>query len=75
MREIEDEKLETVHKRTVEFPYKLQIVSLVIFAALMFLPFGMDKMDLVNHTRMPQLLYPFIVLFSGLAQKNFLFFY
>ena len=75
MREIEDEKLETVHKQTVEFPYKMQIVSLVIFVALMFLPFGMDKMDLVNHTRMPQLLYPFTVLFSGLVQKNFLFFY
>ena len=75
MREIKDEKLETVHKQTVEFPYKMQIVSLVIFVALMFLPFGMDKMDLVNHTRMPQLLYPFTVLFSGLVQKNFLFFY
>ena len=75
MREIEDEKLETVHKQTVEFPYKMQIVSLVIFVALIFLPFGMDKMDLVNHTRTPQLLYPFTVLFSGLVQQNFLFFY
>lgn len=75
MRVIEDEKLETVHKQTVEFPYKMQIVSLVIFVALIFLPFGMDKMDLVNHTRTPQLLYPFTVLFSGLVQQNFLFFY
>nr|WP_253824870.1 adenylate/guanylate cyclase domain-containing protein [Treponema sp. OMZ 906] len=53
----------------------MQIVSLVIFVALIFLPFGMDKMDLVNHTRTPQLLYPFTVLFSGLVQQNFLFFY
>ena len=75
MRVIEDEKLETVHKQTVELPYKMQIVSLVIFVALIFLPFGMDKMDLVNHTRTPQLLYPFTVLFSGLVQQNFLFFY
>ena len=75
MRVIEDEKLETVHKQTVEFPYKMQIVSLVIFVALIFLPFGMDKMDLVNHTQTPQLLYPFTVLFSGLVQQNFLFFY
>jgi adenylate/guanylate cyclase catalytic domain protein len=75
MRVIEDEKLETVHKQTVEFPYKMQIVSLVIFVALIFLPFGMDKMDLVNHTRTPQLLYPFTVLVSGLVQQNFLFFY
>ena len=75
MRVIEDEKLETVHKQTVEFPYKMQIVSIVIFVALIFLPFGMDKMDLVNHTRTPQLLYPFTVLFSGLVQQNFLFFY
>lgn len=75
MRVIEDEKLETVHKQTVEFPYKMQIVSLVIFVALIFLPFGMDKMDLVNHTRTPQLLYPFTVLFSGLVQQSFLFFY
>ena len=75
MRVIEDEKLETVHKQTVEFPYKMQIVSLVIFVALIFLPFGMDKMDLVNHTRTPQLLYPFTDLFSGLVQQNFLFFY
>ena len=73
MREIE--KLKTVHKQITAYPYKLQIAALVIFAALMFLPFGMDKMDLFNHARVPQLLYPFTVLFSGLASKNFLFFY
>ena len=75
MREIEDEKLETVHKRTVESPYKLHIASLVILAMLMYLPFCMDKMDLFNHNEVPQLLYPFTILTSGLVQKSFHFFY
>ena len=74
MREIEDEKLETVHKRTVESPYKLHIASLVILAMLMYLPFCMDKMDLFNHNEVPQLLYPFTILTSGLVQKSFHFF-
>ena len=75
MSEIEDEKLETVHTQTAKFPYMLQIVSLVILAALMFMPFGMDKMDLLNYEQTPQLLYPFTVLFSGLVQRNLHFFY
>ena len=75
MHKIEDGKLETWFKRIAAYPYKLQIASLVIFATLMFLPFGMDKMDLFNHARMPKLLYPFTVLFSGVVQKNSHFFY
>ena len=75
MSEIEDEKLETVHTQTAKFPCMLQIVSLVILAALMFMPFGMDKMDLLNYEQTPQLLYPFTVLFSGLVQRNLHFFY
>ena len=60
---------------TKAYPYMLHIVSLVMLAALMFLPFGMDKMELLNDEHTPQLLYPFTVLFSGLVQKDFYFFY
>ena len=75
MSEIEEEKLETAHQQTSEHSYKLKIISLAILAALMLLPFGMDKMDLLNYEQTPQLLYPFTVLFSGLVQKSFHFFY
>ena len=75
MSEIEDEKLGTVDTQISEYPYRLPIASLVILAALMFMPFGMDKIDLLNYEHTPQLLYPFTVLFSGLVQREFYFFY
>ena len=75
MSENEDKKLETPPTQTLKSPYMLQIVSLAILAALMVMPFGMDKMNLLNYEQTPQLLYPFTVLFSGLVQKEFYFFY
>ena len=75
MRKIETEKLKTVHERISKYPHKLQIISLVILAVLMCLPFGMDKMNLLNYEQTPQLLYPFTALSSGLVQKDFHFFY
>ena len=57
MRKIETEKLKTVHERISKYPHKLQIISLVILAVLMCLPFGMDKMNLLSfYTRLR--LYP-----------------
>ena len=81
MSEIEGEELNTVeeldtgHKQVADYPYKLQVITLIILAALMALPFGMDKLDLLNYEQPSQLLYPFTVLFSGLVQKDFYFFY
>ena len=57
------------------YPDKIRIVSLVIIALLMALPFGMDKMDLFKPEQAARLLYPFTVLFSDVVQKNFNFFY
>ncbi|WP_235619636.1 hypothetical protein [Treponema sp. OMZ 838] len=74
MSENEDKKLETPPTQTLKSPYMLQIVSLAILAALMVMPFGMDKMNLLNYEQTPQLLYPFTALFSGLVQKEFYFF-
>ena len=71
----ENKKLDNNRIKTAAYHYILHGVSLVILAALMLLPFGMDKMDLLNDERTPQLLYPFTVLFSGLVQKDFYFFY
>lgn len=75
MSKIVEEKVELMREQIAKYPYAVQIIFLAIFAMLMFLPFGMGKMDLFNHEQMPPLLYPFTVLFSGLVQKNFLFFY
>ena len=71
----ENKKLDNNRIKTAAYHYILHGVSLVILAALMLLPFGMDKMDILNDERTPQLLYPFTVLFSGLVQKDFYFFY
>ena len=75
MSKIVEEKVELMREQIAKYPYAVQIIFLAIFAMLMFLPFGMGKMDLFNHEQMPPLLYPFTVLFSGLVQKNFLFLY
>ncbi|WP_428770470.1 adenylate/guanylate cyclase domain-containing protein [Treponema sp. HNW] len=53
----------------------LKIISLVVFAELMVLPFGMDKMDLFNTESQPQLLYLFTAPYSGAVQRGFNFFY
>lgn len=57
------------------YPDKIRILSLVIIALLMALPFGMDKMDLFKPEQAARLLYPFTVLFSAVVQKSFNFFY
>jgi len=67
--------LRNLPKQIAKSPYTLQIVSLIILAALMFLPFSMDKINLFHHGRSARLLYPFTILSSGLIQKEFYFFY
>ena len=75
MSEIIEENVKAPRNRTTAYPYMLQIVSLVILAVLMIMPFGMDKMDLLNYEQTPQLLYPFTMLFSVLLKKELHFFY
>ena len=68
------EKLESVWKK-IKNPNTIKVISAGIFAALMLLPFSMDKIDLVNREHTSQLLYPFTILFSGIIRKGFYFFY
>ncbi len=75
MSEIVEKNAKTPRNRTTAYPYMLQIISLVILAVLMIMPFGMDKMDLLNYEQTPPLLYPFTMLFSDLLQKELHFFY
>ncbi len=68
-------KIKTAWKTINTSPDTIKIVSLVILAFLMILPFGMNKMDLFDPEQPAKLLYPFTVLFSGFVQKGINFFY
>lgn len=68
-------KIKTLRDKIVVSSITIKIVSLVILTTLMLLPFGMNKMNLFNTEETSELLYPFSVLFSGLVQKSFSFFY
>lgn len=69
------EKIKRIWDCIHSYPNTKRIVSLIILAALMCLPFGMDKMDLFNEEQVARNLYPFTVLFSGVVQIGFNFFY
>lgn len=69
------QKIKKLWETIIVSPNTIKIISLVILAELMLLPFGMDKMDLFDIKKTAPLLYPFTVLFSGLIQTGFNFFY
>ncbi len=69
------EKIQNIVKRIIASPNMIKIISLIIFAELMLLPFGMDKMDLFNTEKTPILLYPLSILGTEVVQKGLNFFY
>ena len=52
----------------------LRILALVLLLILMFFPFSMDKMSLVDKSVQPRLLFPFTAAFSGIIRPGFTFF-
>jgi len=75
MTKIEYEKIKKMWDFIYNHPNTKRIISLISLAALMFLPFGMDKMNLFNQQQDAINLYPFTVLFSGVVHKGLNFFY
>lgn len=75
MTKIEYEKIKKMWYFIYNHPNTKRIISLISLAALMFLPFGMDKMNLFNQEQDAINLYPFTVLFSGVVHKGLNFFY
>ena len=53
----------------------LRILALVLLLILMFFPFSMDKMSLVDKSVQPRLLFPFTAAFSGIIRPGFTFLY
>ena len=69
------ESVRKIAKKVIEAPETPKIVSLVVLAMLMSLPFGMNKADLINTAERSALFFPFTVLFSGAVQQGFNFLY
>ena len=66
---------EKIGKKNISPAEIFKTVSLIVFAELMLLPFGMSRMDLFNAEQTAVLFYPFTVLQSGAIEKGLNFLY